>query len=358
MWLINPFLKIILLLAIVFSSNPFNLKPTELRVMVVGDILMHSPVTNAGFYPNTNGYNYESMFELVSPIFANADYVIGNLETPLGGAEFGYTGYPRFNAPKELADALKKAGVDVLTTANNHSMDKLEKGLINTLNHLDEYGIKHTGTFRSEAEKVEPLILKANDISIGIIANTYGTNGLPVPKDKPYLVNMLDVETIKEEVERLKENNVDYIFAMVHFGYEYHRLPSKEQEEWTNKMLELGVDFVLGSHPHVVQPLRIINGDGNESDKGVIYSLGNFLSDQRWDWKDYGIILDIIIEKNHIEQTIKLKEVNVIPTFVVISYINGRRTYQVLPIIGENKGFSQEVWLKGQELVEHVFSSN
>jgi len=358
MWFWNSILKIILFLSLIFSAVPPNIPPTELRVMVVGDIIMHSPIISAGYDPNIKGYNYEDIFTQVQPIFAQADLVIGNLEGPLGGADLGYSGYPRFNAPKELAAALKIAGVDVLTTANNHSMDQWEKGLTKTLDHLDEYEIKHTGTFRTEEEKATPLIIEVNEIKIGIIANTYGTNGLPVPEDKPYMVNLLDLDTIREEVVRLQENNVDYIMAMIHYGPEYIRLPSAEQLEWTDQLLDLGVDFVLGSHPHVVQPLRIITGDENQSDQGVIYSLGNFLSNQQWDWKDYGIILDLTLEKDHNKQTIKLKNITVIPTYVQISSVNGQRKYQVLPIIEENKeSIAQEIWSNGQELVEFVFNA-
>lgn len=355
MTFINPVTKIVLLITLIFQASSVNIEPKQVRVMAVGDIMMHTPVIYSGYDTETKQYSYDSIFEKVTPIFSEADFVIGNLETPIAGKNLGYSGYPRFNSPVEIATALKNAGVDVLTTANNHSMDKWDDGVIETLNNLDNYGILHTGTFRSYEEKEKPLILEANGIKIGIIANTYGTNGLPVPEDKPYLVNLLDLKTVEEEIKLLKENNVDYIMAMIHFGYEYHRLQSEEQEKWVDDLIDIGVDFVLGSHPHVVQPLKIIEGDEQTSDKGVIYSLGNFLSNQTWDWTSYGIILDITLEKDFKTHKIKIKEISAIPTYVMITNESGKRKYQIIPLIENGDNVDNNLFLDGKELVEHVF---
>ncbi len=352
MGMLNPVIKIFLLLSLVFSSTSGSLEAPKARIMVIGDVMMHLPIINSGYDTNTEEYHYENIFEKVKPIFSQADFVIGNLETPV--ANTTYSGYPRFNAPKEIVKALKDAGVNVLTTANNHAMDQSEQGLVQTLNHLDEYNIMHTGTFRSLKGKEKPLILEVNGIKIGIIATTYGTNGLPIPK--PYLVNMLSEENIKVDVEILKKENVDYIMAMIHFGYEYHRDPSDEQKEWVKKLYENGVDFVLGSHPHVVQTLEIYKGNENESDRGVIYSLGNFLSNQRYDWKEYGIILDIILEKDYSSKKIKISSIQAIPTYVKSSYKDRKRYYKVLPILfAENDSVDKSIEKNGSDLVEHVF---
>lgn len=358
MLLINPIIKIILALSLVLSATPFNYEPPKATVMVVGDIMMHTPLIYSGYDEDIKKYLYDSFFSEVEPIFSQADFVIGNLETPLAGPKTGFSGYPRFNSPKEIALALKQVGVNVLTTANNHSMDKWETGLIQTLNHLDDYEILHTGTYRSIEEKEQPLILEANDMKIGLIANTYGTNGLSVPKDKPYLVNMLDLETIREDVERLKAKNVDYIMAMIHFGTEYQRFPNEVQKKWVDDLFNIGVDFVLGSHPHVVQPLEIFRGDDSQSDKGVIYSLGNFLSNQRWDWKDYGIILKLSLEKDIKTKKVRIKEVSVVPTYVNISWVNGKREYKVIPLKNEKVDIDSKIWSNGRELVKHVVNTN
>ncbi len=321
----------------------------QIEIMVVGDIMMHTPVTNAGYNPVTKEYNYDTYFDEVKSIFAQADWVIGNLETPLAGQAMGYNGYPRFNAPMEIAQSLKEAGVDVLTTANNHSLDQFEKGLVKTLDHLDELEILHTGTFRTEEERNKPLILEKKGISIGVIAYTYGTNGIPLPKNKPYMVNVYNLEKIKEDLKKLEEAEVDYIVAMIHYGDEYQRFPSETQKQWTSELMELGVDFVLGSHPHVVQPLEILNG------KGVIYSLGNFISDQRWEWKDYGTILYLHLQKDAIKNRVELVEADAIPTYVLKTRTQGKINYRILPLKEKNPLIEEEVWLKGQELFEHIF---
>ncbi len=345
-------MKFLLFITIFFQSIISFFNPQEARVMVVGDIMMHTPIITSGYNNEENKYTYDKIFTEVEPILSQADMVIGNLETPLAGEKIGYSGYPRFNAPNSLAVALKNAGFDVLTTANNHSMDQWDDGVVETLNTLDSYNISHTGTFRSEEERAEPLILEVNDINIGIIAYTYGTNGLPVPDDKPYMVNLLDIDKINQDVAVLKDNNADYIFAMIHYGNEYQRLPSEEQKLWTDKILESGVDFVLGSHPHVVQPF-----DVSDKGQGVIYSLGNFLSNQRGNWTDYGIILDLLIEKDYRTGETILKDVSVIPTYVDISRVNGKREYKVLPLKDNNEVVNKDIWQSGIELVEHVFNN-
>ncbi len=345
-------IKFLLFMSIFFQSILFFFNPQEVRIMVVGDIMMHSPIIASGYDSKTKEYTYDKIFTELKPIFNQADMVIGNLETPLAGEKIGYSGYPRFNSPDSLAFALKNVGFDVLTTANNHSMDQWGDGVIETINTLDNYNIFHTGTFRSEEERAEPLILEVNGISIGIIAYTYGTNGLPVPSDKPYMVNLLDMDKINQDVAVLKENNVDYIFAMIHYGNEYQRQPSEEQKLWTDKILKSGVDFVLGSHPHVVQPLEVY-----DNGQGVIYSMGNFLSNQRDNWTEYGMILDLILEKNYRTGETILKDVSVIPTYVDRSRATGRSEYKIIPLIDNNEAVSKTVWLNGIELVKHIFSN-
>ncbi|MGD9678752.1 MAG: CapA family protein [Vulcanibacillus sp.] len=350
-------MKIFLFISIFLQSITYYFDPPQARVMVVGDIMMHSPIINSGYDSLTKEYNYDDIFEKVKPIFSQADLVIGNLETPLAGEKIGYSGYPRFNSPDSLASSLKNAGFDVLTTANNHSMDQWEQGVVGTLNALDSYNIFHTGTFRSEEESEENLIINVNGIKIGLIAYTYGTNGLPVPEDKPYMVNLLDMDNISRDVNSLRSKGADYILAMIHYGDEYIRLPNQDQIYWTNEILASGVDFVLGSHPHVVQPLLLLNDNKQTTDKGAIYSLGNFLSDQRWDWKDYGIILDLLIEKNYWTGKMILKDVSAIPLYVDISTVDGKRKYVVLPLKDNISEVDKKVWDNGMELMEHVFNN-
>lgn len=356
MWLAGSMAKVLLLLSFIVSSVPIQTDPPEVRIMVTGDIMMHKPITDYGYDQKTKQYDFGPIFSEVSAIFNEADLVIGNLETPLAGKEEGYSGYPRFNGPKEMASALKNAGFDVLTTANNHALDRGEKGVIQTLNHLDEYGLLHTGTFRNQQEKEKALILNINGMKIGLIAYTYGTNGIPVPKGKDYLVHLLDKDEIKKEIAALKENKVDYILAMIHYGTEYRRQPDEFQVAWTETLLDLGVDFVLGSHPHVVQPIQLFENQ-NTSDKGVIYSMGNFLSNQNGNWQDYGVILNLVLKKDLEEQKVRLEEISVIPTYVRKIWRVDKKEFEIIPLDPEyvkGNDQDQQIWNNGRELFEFV----
>lgn len=318
--------------------------------MVVGDIMMHSPVVNSAYDDRTGQYNFDKMFVDVAPVFAQADLLIGNLETPLAGDHIAFSGYPQFNGPLSLARTLKEVGFDILTTANNHVLDQYEAGLVNTLDVLDDYGIHHTGSSRTLEEQETALIVEVSGIRIGIISYTYGTNGIPLPKGKPYMVNLLDMEKISAEVDRLQAAQADYIVAMIHYGIEYDRLASREQKRWTEQILDSGVDFVLGSHPHVVQPIEL-KADG----KGVIYSLGNFLSNQRDEWKDYGVILDLHLKKDFSTGETILTKVDAIPTYVERTRGVGRNEYLIQPLNVDTDQLSRTVWQNGQALMKHMF---
>lgn len=160
-----------------------------IKLVAVGDIMMHKEEIEGGKVPGTNTYNFDYMFKHIKPYIENADLAIGNLETPLAGKERGYTGYPAFNAPEQLAIALKNTGFDVLTTANNHSLDRHYQGVAHTLKVLDEVGLAHTGTARTKEEQDKVLIQEVKGIKIAFMAYTYGTNGIRPDKDKEYCVN-------------------------------------------------------------------------------------------------------------------------------------------------------------------------
>ncbi len=342
------------MLSLLFTFSPPNTGSQEARVMVVGDVMMHAPVTASGYNANNHSFQFDSVFQEVKPILTQADLVIGNLETPLAGEGEGYSGYPLFNAPKEIAIALKNSGFDVLTTANNHVLDQHPNGTMQTLSYLDQYGLKHTGSFRNPTERNEPLIVNVNGLRIGIIAYTYGTNGLPIPKDKPYIVNVLNLDQMKNDVNRLKSIRADYILAMIHYGTEYQRLPNDVQRKWTKDMKDIGVDFVLGSHPHVVQTLELDKGYPGRSDRGVIYSLGNFLSGQTGDWKDYGMILDLKLKKNFLSHKVEIENASMVPTYVAQYSQNGKRKYQIRPLNNQNENVDPTIMAKGKELIQHV----
>jgi poly-gamma-glutamate synthesis protein (capsule biosynthesis protein) len=227
----------------------------------------------------------------VAPIIKSADLAIGNLELTLAGKPF--KGYPQFSAPDELAVELKRIGFDVLVTANNHSVDRGKKGIERTLRKLDSIEFIHTGTFKDTIDRrlKYPLLLEKNGFRLSLLNYTYGTNGIPVPR--PGMVNLIDTVQIKKDILQAKQQNSDAIIVFMHWGDEYQSLPNKEQKRLTNLCFREGVKMVIGSHPHVLQPMEW----RKQSDQFVAYSLGNFISGQRPRYRDGGAMVWLELQK-------------------------------------------------------------
>ena len=301
------------------SSKP---EPITIHISAFGDTMCHLTNIKNAYDSSSKDYDFSNVFKNIRKYTENADITIGNLETTFAGSSRGYTGYPTFNAPEILGQNLKDIGVDVLTTANNHCMDKGISGLVSTLNFLDNYGIAHTGTSRSEYEQNTILIKDVNGIKIAFLSYTYGTNGITVPSDKTYSVNLIDKDLIKKHIASAKEQNVDVICVSMHWGIEYKLKPNSTQEELSDFLFENGVDIILGSHPHVLEPMKkrtITLNDGTTKDGFVIYSLGNFVSGQVYANTKSTVILDIQITKNS-EGKISIDSVNYTPIYL---YDNG-----------------------------------
>lgn len=324
---------------IIPKQKPTTLsKKTALLVSAVGDIMIHMPQIRAAEIQG-GGYDFKSVFEEVKQYIEKADIAIANFETTVGTPERGYSGYPRFSAPHEILEALRFAGFDVLTTANNHCLDWLEFGVENTLNKLDEYGILHTGTARTLEESQRLLIIERNDIKVGILAYTYGTNGMEalIPSDKlSYMVNYFnDFDKIRRDIERIKMEGAEVVIVCMHWGNEYERTPSEEQKDLAQQLANAGADIIFGSHPHVIQPIEIkdVALEGRMTKKVVVaYSLGNFISNQRERYTDSGVIVNVEIVKDHDENTITISKISYIPTWVYKYYHNGKAQYRVLPV--------------------------
>lgn len=285
------------------SENLTNSKPDPITIHMsaFGDTMCHLTNIKNAYDASKKDYDFSNVFKNVRSYLEDADITIGNLETTFAGSSRGYTGYPTFNAPEVLGQNLKDMGVDVLTTANNHCMDKGNSGLVSTLDYLDKYEISHTGTSRSEEEQNSILIKDVNGIKIAFLSYTYGTNGITIPSDKPYSVNLIDKELIKKHIASAKEQNVDVICVSMHWGLEYKLKPNLKQTELADFLFENGVDIILGSHPHVLEPMEkrtITLEDGTTKDGFVIYSLGNFVSGQIYANTKSTVILDIQITKN------------------------------------------------------------
>ncbi|MBQ8656294.1 MAG: CapA family protein [Prevotella sp.] len=255
------------------DSTTVNAEPQQLSLLIAGDLMQHEPQIKKALQPDGT-YNYDECFARVRPEIERADIAIANFEVTLGGRP--YKGYPQFSAPDEYLQACIDAGFDVLTTSNNHCLDTRRRGLERTLDMMDSLRVPHLGTYRNQAERDKnyPFLIEWNDIRVVLLNFTYGTNGLRV--EKPNVVNMMDTTEIARDLLKAKQMNPDVIIAMPHWGIEYQTLPSKEQKEVAQWLLDHGVDHVIGGHPHVAQPLELRNGGRNL----VAWSLGNFISNQ------------------------------------------------------------------------------
>lgn len=307
----------------------------EAKLIAVGDIMMHDTQTRSGYDPKRQTYNFDSFFTPVKDILSTGDWVIGNLETPLAGEAAGYTGYPLFNAPAQLADAAKKAGFNILTTANNHALDRGEKGVMRTIVNIRDRKIASTGTAGSAADAARLLISTKNKISLAMLAYTYGTNGIPIPQGKDYLVSLIDEKKIVKDIAKARKQGADVVAISLHFGEEYQRQPNAQQKQLVENLLKAGADIILGSHPHVVQPYKIFKfpGKKGKTRKAVaIYSMGNFISGQSKNYTDLGVIFQVTIRKRFPEKTTEITGIKTIPTWVHRYTLNDRVKYRILPL--------------------------
>ena len=305
-------------------------------ILAAGDIMFHMPQVRAAYNSNSKTYDFKDTFQYVKKHIDSADLAIANFETVTAGADKGFSGFPNFNSPKETLFAVKDAGFDILTTANNHSLDQGKNGLINTIDSIEEQGMKNIGTYK---EKDCPIrIEKINEIKLALLSYTYGFNGMEftlTEEEQRYMVSKIDEEKIKMDIQAAKDLGVDMVVVFIHWGNEYQREPSEEQMQLGRKMVEWGANIIFGSHPHVIQKTEIINHSGK--DNFIIYSMGNFLSNQCKDSMDNkytedGLMVEVQLEKDFsINQTI-IKDINYIPTWVRRYIDNNKLKYEILPI--------------------------
>ncbi|TCI73520.1 CapA family protein [Exiguobacterium sp. SH0S7] len=284
---------------------------TTTSIYAIGDVLLHDSVYDAA--KSGDGYDFTPAFEKVASAMSKADITIANQESMIGGSDIGLSSYPAFNSPYEIGDALQEAGIDLVTTANNHTLDRGVKAIENSIAYWNSIDMPYTGSFLSEEDKANVRTLTANDISFAFLAYTYGTNGV-VPK-QPYHVNYIDVEAMKRDIEAA-EQIAELTVVALHFGNEYEPLPNESQQTLVQQLSDFGVDIIIGHHPHVLQPTAWVDGaEGNRT--FVAYSLGNFLSGQQGDERNTGGIVGIDIVKTTIdgESTFELTNPMFYPTF-------------------------------------------
>lgn len=323
-------LRIVLIILLLFSlQSPVEggALVSRIHFKAVGDIMVHDVQYNSAYNYQTGQYDFSPMFQPVREAL-QADLLVGNLETTLSGPELGFSSYPRFNSPDNIAETLSNLKFDLLFTANNHCLDKGVSGLRRTIDVLDKNNILHTGTFKKPEDREEILIIMVKGMSFGFLNYTYGTNGLLPPQGEEYVVNLLQLNQIEEDIAKIR-NKVDLVVVGLHFGVEYQREPNLQQREIVKSIADSGADIILGGHPHVLQPYEFIKVGDREA--FVAYSLGNFVSGQKGRYKDSGAILDLVIEKSLFDKRPRIVEVDFTPVWVRRYFAESRLKMEVVP---------------------------
>ena len=297
---------------------------STLSLLFVGDIMGHDTQLEAALQPETGEYEYASCFKYISPLFKSVDYCIANLEVTLAGPPF--KGYPEFSSPDVLSKTLKDAGIDVIVTSNNHACDRGTSGAIRTNTILASDTFLHTGTFAGSVDRFQrnPVFLEKNDIRLALLNYTYGTNGLTIKA--PASINYIDTTLIYNDVINVQDK-VDEVVLFFHWGLEYNALPNISQTALVAFCNRIGVRYIIGSHPHVVQP---IVWNKQQTETFVAYSLGNFISNQRTAPRDGGVMVELHFTKNK-HGKVELQNAGYHLTWVYNPVIQGRKFFYVLP---------------------------
>ena len=321
------------------ASTSSEHKVQKATISVVGDIMVHRTQLIKSF--DVDGFDFAPTFQWIAPYIEEADYAIANLETTLAGPNGqrrinvdkfyeNYSGYPVFNSPDVLARTLKETGFDLMLTANNHTLDSKETGLLRTIDILEQEGFDQIGTYRSPSEADAFFIKEVNGIKFGIVNYTYAMNGFWLKAEEDYMVNHLgnydqaSIETMYERVEALAaQEEVDFVVATLHYGIEYRQEPDAYiQQPLIDGLFEHGADIILGGHPHVLQPfdVRKLTRDNGDLETGVvIYSLGNFISSQRFRFTgkdtDFGMVFGLDFKRVD-DQKATIEAIHYTPTYV------------------------------------------
>lgn len=300
---------------------------------VCGDAMSHMPQTRDAYDSQAGAYDYKPMIRFAKPWIEQADYAVVNLETTFAGGP-DYSGFPAFNTPDALGDALKDAGFDLVSTANNHCLDRGYDGMVRTLDVLDNLGLAHVGTYRSAEERAAQNGVHVADvggIKVAFLSYTYGTNGIPVSKSHPDTVNILhtdymsdaqvlDTAHIADDLAAAEALSPDLIAVIVHWGVEYQTTQNEHQEEIADFLFDHGADVILGSHPHVLQPMEtrtLTDRDGTTHTGFVCWSLGNFISSQNDEYTDTTVVLNLELTKNPNTGVTDVTKVGYVPLYML-----------------------------------------
>lgn len=340
------------------SSEPAPIvKTSTATISATGDLLMHEPIINHAKL-NDGTFNFDDIFTYFSKYVSKADYAVANLETTLRGIDDGYkySGYPQFNCPDSIVNATEAAGFDMLLTANNHAYDTRMKGMLRTLEVIDGSSLDRLGTYKDTAEK-RYIVKNINDIKIGMLCYTYETdgdkdevalNGIKMSEEAKGLVNAFsyqELDTFYSELEThiasMKQEGAEATILFIHWGDEYNVKENKKQNEIAQKLCDLGIDVIIGGHPHVVQPVELLTNTNDPTKKTVcLYSMGNAVSNQRRERMNLntghtedGVLFSVTFAK-YSDGKVVLEGVDLLPTWVNCynSAKTGKRVYEIIPL--------------------------
>ncbi len=296
-----------------------------ISLLFIGDLMQHMEQINAA--KKEGGYDYSECFSEVQGEIGRADLTIGNLEVTLAGKP--YAGYPSFSAPDEFLYSIKQAGFDILTTANNHCLDRGTRGLIRTNRMLDSLQILRVGAYRDSTERNScyPLLVEKKGFRIAFLSYTELTNGITAKY--PTVVNYMDKKLVQADIEKAKKLSPDVIIAFMHWGEEYKSLPGNKQKQWVDWLIKQGVTHVIGSHPHVVQPLELRRDSLTQIQHLVVYSLGNYISNMSQRGTDGGLMVRLALEK---DSTVRLNQSSYSLVWTLRPVLSGKKNYKVIPV--------------------------
>lgn len=335
----------------------------EINIVAVGDFLIHKEILETQYDEATDSYDFKNTLQYVKPYLEKADLAIGNMEGTLSGIEnYWFSGYPSFNAPDELADAMKWAGIDVVNNINNHSLDRDNKGYNRTRQTLEEKGFDIIGT-RKSVEDNRYIINDVKGIKVGIISYSYtvvaegggrGLNGSLIDETLYPLMNTFredtidsDLEEMKEQINNMRSDGAEVIIFYMHWGDEYALEPNELQVKMAQYLTDEKVDIIFATHPHSLQPIDVLTSSDGTKETPVIYSMGNFLSSQRTEriqnpYTEDGVIVSINITKDKNNNEIKIEYPKYLPTWVNWYEKNGKLFYEVVPATKNNEPYLTE----------------
>lgn len=266
------------LISLLLALLPLAMPSDTAEIVFAGDAMQHQRQIDAARRPD-GSLDYDVYFQALEPYISSADFAVVNLETPLGGAP--YSGYPMFCAHDNYLRAITKSGFDLVLAANNHILDRRDKGVIRTIGQFEKQGVPYVGVYRNKAHRdsILPAIHDINGFKVAFLNYTYGTNG--ISKTTDIEIDYIDRDLIAKDVREAREKGAEIIAACLHWGDEYHLLPNTSQKRLAAYLADLGVELIIGGHPHVIQPMEMGYNEKNGNNYFLVYSLGNFISAMR-----------------------------------------------------------------------------